>query len=756
MNLKTSSDVNNLIDEWESALIAEKNYLKFHGGRGHVLSKGTPLYEVGNSTVMLFTIYAELFVPEGTPVRIKIGMQEIQGEILSLKGLTIEVKLNDIIKNTVDFAELYSEPWELIDKLIERLDEIKDYRKKQDRIMRLMNANSKVRHLEKMKKLTNLTNELILRSFYNTTTYIWGPPGTGKSFNLTKIILKHYERNKSVLVLAHSNAAVDVLMKNIVFELEQKNKWVTGEIVRYGYTKDEELLKHEDVLASRLVENEDDSYQDEFDHLDERKQSMLQRARRGLATRSEMDELGKIQNKLSKLRQEIRDREKELVDEAKIIGTTLSKCTIDPLIYLRQFDLIIVDEISMAFTPQVAFACTLGKRSVVCGDFKQLPPIASCYHDYNVKKWLQEDLFHHAGIVDSLNNNENQQNLVLLNEQRRMHQDISAFTNKEIYLSKVTDHPSVQLRNFIANKRPFSKKANVLIDSNIIKTSALKDELTNSRYNLGSSLISIQCLLTSIMDGVQSIGIVSPYRAQSKLLLSLRKDIIGKTKFKSLPIPIATVHRFQGGECDVIIFDSVDTHPQYSPGRLLTDQNSERLINVALTRARGKFINITDVSFMKSKTKKQSTINKLVNFQMNNSFEASNNEMNELLCKTISKRLKWFDRKTFQWSDEIISELKNAKTKIIVSMHNLSEMAKEVRNILNELEIPITFISEKEYQNQKNWKFIKVAQAENYLIIDNEILWYGLPIINSMIASNFIVRLQSPNAILTLKGFVGY
>ncbi|PNB76406.1 DNA helicase, partial [Pseudomonas sp. FW305-BF6] len=85
--------------------------------------------------------------------------------------------------------------------------------------------------------------------------------------------------------------------------------------------------------------------------------------------------------------------------------------------------------------------------------------------------------------------------------------------------------------------------------------------------------------------------------------------------YKDLPIQIATVHRFQGSECDVIIFDTVDTKPQYSPGYILTDQNSDRLINVALTRAKGKFIHITDIPFMKKKTSREKTVRKLIEYQ---------------------------------------------------------------------------------------------------------------------------------------------
>lgn len=755
--LKSFEEVKKLINEWQTALEAERNYLKFNGGRGYALSKGTPLYEIGQSTVVLFTIYSEIFVPDGTPVRIKIENVDYHGEVLSIKGMQIEIKINDRIKANIPYAELFSEPWELMDHLIERLEEIKDYRKKQSQIMKLMNANSPAKHLQKMKKDTSIKSELVYRSFFNATTYIWGPPGTGKSYNLTNIILKHYEKNKSVLVIAHSNAAVDVLMKNVIKDLEQNGNWKSGEIVRYGYTKDEVLLQHEDVLSSKLVEASNQSVQIDLENLDERKSSMLRKAKRGIASKNDLAELNKIQNKLNKLRIEIREKEKELIDEAKVVGTTLSKCSLDPLIYLRQFDLVIVDEISMAYTPQIAFAATLGKRIVVCGDFKQLPPIASCYQNQFVKKWLQEDIFHHTGIVQKIENDESLTNLVLLNMQRRMHPAISGFTNKEIYRSLVFDHMSVKKRIEVAKHRPFSKKANSLINTQFLNTYAMKDTTTNSRYNLGNAIIAIQCLLTSIVDGIQSIGIVTPYRAQAKLLSVLQKELVGRTKYRHLPIQIATVHRFQGSECDVILFDSVDTKPQYSPGFLLTDKNSERLINVALTRAKGKFIHIADIPFIKNKTDKQKTINKLIHYQIEHNYKVEKEEFVKLFSNRISQRLQLFNNNQNTWFDEVKKDLKNAKKHLVISMPNLSLMTKEFRKLINESELNITFISEDTFENQRNWKFIKKDQVQPLIIIDNEILWYGIPhTTNQLNHSIFSARLSSPLAIQTLRGFIDY
>ena len=95
----------------------------------------------------------------------------------------------------------------------------------------------------------------------------------------------------------------------------------------------------------------------------------------------------------------------------------------------------------------------LAKHIVVCGDFKQLPPIASA-RDAIVTQWLKEDIFHRSGVASIIKDGQLHPHLFLLKEQRRMHPDISAFTNHYIYHDLVGDHPIVkESRNNIVDSR---------------------------------------------------------------------------------------------------------------------------------------------------------------------------------------------------------------------------------------------------------------------------------------------------------------
>jgi hypothetical protein len=99
------------------------------------------------------------------------------------------------------------------------------------------------------------------------------------------------------------------------------------------------------------------------------------------------------------------------------------------------------------------------------------------------------------------------------------------------------------------------------------------------------------------------VGIITPYRAQSRLLHAMARDI-ADSNIGVHPISCATVHQFQGSEKDVIIYDAVDCYRMPFPGMLLTasgNNYANRLFNVALTRAKGKFVGVANISYLDNK-----------------------------------------------------------------------------------------------------------------------------------------------------------
>ncbi|WP_429710231.1 AAA domain-containing protein [Bacillus rhizoplanae] len=758
INMITSAQTPSLTEtmkEWHQALTYEIKHWKTIGGSKLSIINGRFLYTDYESSVYVFQLISEVSLPDGTPIRIEFDGEEATGEVLSVQGLDIEVKLNCYMQQHIQEAALYSEPWQLLEQLQERLKEVRKDKQRRQRVKRLLRGDSEPKHIVKMKKMKN---ELAYRAFYNATTYVWGPPGTGKSYNLSRIIAAHYQSGKSVLVLAHSNAAVDVLMSEVTKQIEKKEKWVPGDVIRYGFSQNEQIRNHETLLTTRLVESTNEDWEEERLYLEELRQELRQKILSYKATSSEKRRMQEIEGELRKQKAKVKEVEKEYIENAKVIGATLSKCAIDSLVYERTFDLVVVDEVSMAYVPQIALAASLGKRIVVCGDFLQLPPIALSNHEL-VNKWLKEDMFYHAGIVESVNEHKKHPNLYMLQEQRRMHPHISSFTNEFIYKNEVFDHPSVAARNDIANLQPFMKEAAVLMDTSSIGAYSLKDVASSSRYNIFSGLLAMQLALIGLVDGISSIGIVTPYRAQARFLSTCIREFLQKTKFKNAPVLAATVHKFQGSERDMILFDTVDSYPQERPGVLFFDQKNHRLVNVAVTRARGKFIQLSDCQYMKQNLSRKQALSYLTQHLQKRGNVYDRTTSRAFLERKITKRLRWVVQTSAEEPRALLKDIVSAKKKIIVSIPNSSRMDKRIWQALAHAEASVILYTEGAIPI-KNVQARRQNKVMPFIIIDDEIMWVGAPLTAHMIFDGspefpyIAARLQAPQTIGVLKGFL--
>jgi hypothetical protein len=753
-------EIMNPIKEWQTALHEEVSFLKSKGGSLYTIINGKFLYKDTVSSVYLFTVVSEVFFPDGTPVRLELRTASVYGEIISAEGFEIELKIESYIGEEIKEAKMYSEPWQLLVELSNRLDEIKESETKRKRVKYLLNGNSKPKHEQ---KVLEKGKELLYRSFLNQTTYIWGPPGTGKTYNLSRIVARHCMKEKSVLVIAHSNAAVDVLMAEVAKVLEDKKKFIEGNVLRYGFSRDDAILSHSCLLSSKLVERKHPELKKEREMLEERRKQLKEKATKERVTRQEEKEISELNKELKKVKSTIKEFEKEYVRKAKVVGATLTKCAMDSILHSRQFDLVVVDEVSMAYVPQLALAASLGKRIVVCGDFKQLPPIALSSHDL-VEKWLREDIFHHAGIVRALKGRGNHPNLYMLDKQRRMHPDISSFTNNFIYNNKVHDHKDAMKKELISANHPYPNKATMLVDLAKMGAYALTDASSHSRFNVMSGLISIQLALLSAKHKLESVGIITPYKAQARFITTCLKEILKNVDVNSNnSIVASTVHRFQGSERDVIIFDVVDSFPQQRPSVLLTDKNSSRLVNVAVTRARGKFIQIMDSHFGKSRFSKQLAITNLTSHIYEKFNISTRYEHSEILLENISKHLRWFTISTPIEPNQFYDDVQKAKKSIVISVQDTSKINKNLWNWVQEMsnKVDVKIYTTGNPKVAKTIQVIPRNLVASFTIIDDKLLWVGAPIITGTkyesepLPPYILGRLHAPDTITLLKGNLG-
>lgn len=709
------------IKEWQQALQNEISYLKKYGGNkervtnGHLLTKDE-----------MFTYYFDTSgsqrIPVGSAIRLEWGGLKTKGRVLSSEGkgviLALEKNLGDLISD----AFLIHDPWELLEQLIERFDEIKKNKTKRLRVKRLMDPSVDAKH--PTEKIKSNVHELILRSKYNPVTFVWGPPGTGKTHTLARVTANKYFQEKRVLVLSHSNQAVDVLIGEISAFIKKQNRFREGDVLRYGTNTGEALGNHTGITTNQLIEKLDPELSKQKEQLISERRNLKQDLARSFSQRDSNDLL-EIETKIARLFDKVRQRELELLKEALIVGTTLAKASSDGAIYEKDYDLVILDEASMAYVPQAAYAATLGKRVIICGDYKQLPPIASS-RDSLVTKWLKEDVFHRAGVATWVSEGTLHPHLFLLKEQRRMHPDISAFTNRYIYQSLVTDHETVfRKRNEIVAHPPFPEHASILLDTSYTGAHCINEKGTNSRLNPWQLLLSFQLIHEAYLGGATSIGYVTPYRAQANLMQLLLEELYQEERLNA-DIIAATVHKFQGSERDVMIFDTVDSAPQTRAGMLLIGKDSERLINVAITRTRGKFIHVSNEAFIRGHVYRDKTLRQLVDHQVNHKRRITTKEIGSWI-KSHHPNLQWMHARKLEY---VFKDIMEAKAAIVLSLPEGTILSAEWKKQLvnRQSQVKLVVISNDDCDELNANQLVYPEIPFPFIIIDKRLCWLGIPL----------------------------
>ena len=421
---------------------------------------------------------------------------------------------------------------------------------------------------------------------------VWGPPGTGKTLLLGRAV-RELAREGRVLVAATTNAAVDQAARRIAEGLGAEAV-AEGRVLRVGagYRPDAELdLSLEAVLArreqrdpgrlSRLLEEleaelglrPDRSRQ--ADPL-RRYGAVLARARAGGSTGA-LARAGLVLGELQRSRA-------RLLARADVIVTTFAHLTLREDLWALRFRSFVVDEASAAPLPYVfAGACLASDRAVAVGDFQQLPAVVRS-REGEAARWLGRDIFRQSGAIDpeaGRNLPDTRDQLcAMLTEQYRMVPEIRRLVSGLFYGGRLKDAPAGG--SCRAGLAPL-----VLVDTSTLKPVVEREE--GSRANPAHVETLIRLLELLGRSGVSDVGVVTPYRLQSRRIAQQVRSRLGRSAPRELEI--ATIHRFQGREKTAVIVDTVDGPPGAS--WFLNERRNPdfpRLLNVAISRSREALI----------------------------------------------------------------------------------------------------------------------------------------------------------------------
>ena len=559
-------------------------------------------------------------------------LEGVEGILVALQEFDVLLQLRQHIGDTVSKAKVSSEPWFIFQLLIKRLEDELEQAPKDIKIPTALlglenppiaenNAAIKRSHqildnLGLPSLVPNAEQEAALgRSVGNYFHFIWGPPGTGKTASLAQVARTLVSMGERVLVLAHANAAVDVAMLRVADSFSGSKELANGQVLRVGVPQLPEVWARRDILPEAIIERSWPDLVHQKRDLESRREKLSDQLRKAetLEQRDEISrELKSVRGELTALIEAFRQALLKLLQDAKAVGVTLSRLAIDDMVWNWPADSILVDEASMAAFPAVlAAAFRARKRLLIFGDFRQLPPIF-LGKTRAARLWLGRDCFQIAGVQERIDVGEPEPRVTLLETQYRMATPIADIVSQFAYNGRLRTGAGVmESVQKIAAYGPWPGESLVLIDTSRLEPACFREPKIGSYSRVNPMHASVIVALADrlVADGCTSSGMITPYRAQSRLLAAASR------RLREAGVTMAsTIHRFQGSERDAVFVDLVDA-PLESSASQLTGRDPEkalRLLNVAISRPRGKLLVLADVDFIRSMHPRKSPARKIL------------------------------------------------------------------------------------------------------------------------------------------------
>jgi len=246
----------------------------------------------------------------------------------------------------------------------------------------------------------------------------------------------------------------------------------------------------------------------------------------------------------------------------------------------RRFDLAVVDEAGQATEPACWLPLVRADRVILAGDHCQLPPtvLSPEAGERGLAVSLMERVVGLYGPAVARR----------LTVQYRMHAAIMDFSNTEFYAGDLTAHPSAaghrlsELPGVAAD--PVVDRPVRFVDTAGAGYDEEPEEDGGSRRNPREADLAVRAVRRLRSAGVPAelIGVITPYRAQARLLRDRLADEPG--------VEIDSVDGFQGREKEAIVVSFVRSNPEGEIGFLA----DTRRTNVAFSRARRALVVIGD------------------------------------------------------------------------------------------------------------------------------------------------------------------
>jgi DNA replication ATP-dependent helicase Dna2 len=383
----------------------------------------------------------------------------------------------------------------------------------------------------------NQDQESAVRAALDCETFhlVHGPPGTGKTRVLARLIRICLDRGERVLVACPTNVALDRVLMSLM------NLGVR-DFLRIGGNRN---LSTEFLDAVERCGNP----------------PIL------------LEELGTTERNFKRFRQR--------VDEMRLIGATAYQCASHPFFLRQQFDRVVIDEAGQLDEPSSLGPLTFARRFILGGDHLQLPPVVKARgqdSDSSADAGLGQSLF------ERLFSSAPSSQISRLRMQYRMNLEVQSISSRLFYGGTLFPSPEAAGRRLKIDRQASGDAQIEKIVSPGVPV-VFVDVHGGDTGKSSSEEAAVVCKIVErlLASGVPSheVGIITPYKAQQALI---RKRLLNNRRGDLQSLSVDTVDRFQGGEREVIILSLARSDAVTS---FLADP---KRLNVSLSRARSKLI----------------------------------------------------------------------------------------------------------------------------------------------------------------------
>lgn len=283
----------------------------------------------------------------------------------------------------------------------------------------------------------------------------------------------------------------------------------------------------------------------------------------------------------------------ESIADSTLVGATcLGVASLSSAIEFN-FDWVIVDEAGKATPPEILVPICLGRKVVLVGDHKQLPPVVDeallKLQDKEQMNISKEDL--ELSLFEYLERRLNEDCKSILDEQYRMNPVIGELISKLFYESKLISKTSREEKTIPL--KMFASKPLVWL-STASRSDRKEERISDSFRNTCEAKLIFEQLLEideelGDLKLKKETAIIAGYRGQRDRLTRLYESNY-KARFHNMTVEINTVDAFQGRETDIVFYSVVRSNDDGNLGFL----KDVRRLNVAFSRARELLVVVGD------------------------------------------------------------------------------------------------------------------------------------------------------------------